>query len=124
MRVKKMALQKSKTLNNGVTINYWHIKKYEHLVKNGSPYIKFYLCGYVSEEAKNNGYDYLDVYEFNYCGDCYVDLFSLGTLSRDDIYVNAYAKIKESSMVTEIDDITGNETQVESNFFIDAIDLI
>ena len=114
-----MALTKDKLLESGVTINYWHIKKLEHLVKNGHPYIKFYLCGYVYETAKDNDCCFMESHSFTYIGEEYAD-FESGTLSRNEIYEKAYEKIKESKMIENEE--TGE--MEETNFFVDAVDLL
>jgi len=103
----KMALQKTKQLNNGFEVSYWRIVRLSHLAKDGTEVV---LGGFKNKETSDNLGDQaiVDVANFNF--DLDKSLFLEG-----NAYEEAYKLIKESKL---------DEDGKETNWFADSEDLI
>ena len=85
-----MGIIKQKTLNNGVTINYWRIQTIEHKPKDGTTVV---LGGYVSKSVSDSVGDQGIV--------ATVAFYELSIHKDDFIDSNPYEKAYELIMATD-----------------------
>lgn len=104
-----MALIKEKTLNSGVTGEYWRIIETNISYQSQLAHVTIGL--YKDKQARLDGKDTLATQSFDWSGEDFP--FTIDELTRCNPVQLSYIKIKESKLDEE-----GNET----NFFADAID--